>query len=267
MDEAAVPYAHYFKVGRPVKVGIHLAENILHEDHAVIMAMEDNRMKLELCGSGLAEMGGAKTGTNVTVINDSGYSIFRCSASLETETTGRSISLFLSGGIREKQLREHFRFDVYLPLVYSIHEDHSPTSVKDEWRMSKIRNNELPPPILGRHKDGLKVMKWKGLENLPPERVNLSGGGLRFRMPGYTDPGTLMLVDLFLPLLVPRVISVVTNVLRCNEMMLFWTRGDFYSTAMRFYYIDEKDRETIISYIFMEQRRSLQTTIETCSKL
>ena len=266
MDETTVSYAHYFKVGRPVKVGIHLAGNILLEDQAVVIALEDHRMELELWGSGLAEGGGAKAGADVTVITDSGYAIFRCSASLETETNGRIISLLLSGGIREKQLRDHFRFDLHLPLVYSIHEDHSPTSARDEWRMNKIRNHELPPPIMGRHKDGLKVMKWKGRENLPPERVNLSGGGLRFRMPEYTEPGTLMHVDIFLPLSVPRVISVVTKVLRCNEMMLFWTKGDFYSTAMRFHYIDEKDRETIISYIFMEQIRSLQATIETCSK-
>jgi hypothetical protein len=267
MNEGTAPYAHYFKVGRPVKVGIHLAENILLEDHAVITAMDDNRMKLELWGSSLAEKGGGKAGTDVTVITDSGNStIFRCSASLETETTGRTITLLLSGGIREKQLREYFRFDMHLPLVYSIRENQNPISVKTDWQINKTRHQEIPPPIMGRHKDGFKVMKWKGVENLPPERVNLSGGGLRFRMPEFTEPGTLMHVDLFLPLLLPRVITVVTKVMRCNEMMLFWTRGDFYSTAMRFHCIEEKDRETIISHIFMEQRRSLQATIETCSK-
>lgn len=135
------------------------------------------------------------------------------------------------------------------------------------WRLNRTRNQELPPPILGRHKDGFRVMKWKGMENLQPERVNLSGGGLRLRMLDYTEPGTLMHVDLFLPLREPRVISVVTKVLRCDEITLFWTRGDFYSTAMRFHFIEEKDRETIISHIFMEQRRSLRATIETRSKL
>jgi c-di-GMP-binding flagellar brake protein YcgR len=266
MNEETAPYAHYFKVGRPVKVAMHLAGNILLEDHAVITALEDDRMTLELWGSGLVERGGAEAGTDVTVITDSGFAIFRCSASLETETSGKIISLILSGGIREKQLREYFRFDVHLPIVYAVPENQTPALVKDEWQMNIIRNKELPPPIVGRHKDGFRIMRWKGQENLPPERVNLSGGGLRFRVPEFTEPGTLMHVDIFLPLLLPRVISVVTKVLRCNEMMLFWTKGDFYSTAMRFHCIDEKDRETIISHIFMEQRRSLQTTIETCSK-
>ena len=265
MDEVSEPYALYFKVGRPVKVGIHLAGNILHEDHAVITAMADNRMILELCGSGLEEKGGAKPGTDVTVINDYGNALFRCSASLETETTGKSISLSLSGGIREKQLREYFRFDMHLPLIYSIPEEQTPASVIAEWRKNKLRSQELPPPVMGRHKDGFRVVKWNRVENLLPEMVNLSGGGLRFRTPEYTEPGTLMHVDIFLPLLVPRVICVVTKVVRCNEMMLFWTRGNFYSTAMRFHRIDEKDRETILSHIFMEQRRSLHATIENWS--
>jgi hypothetical protein len=258
MDGITVPYEEFFKIGKPVKVGIHLAENILLEDHAAIMSLEGNRLKLELWGAGLAEKGGAKAGADVTIVSDSGYSVYRCSASLETETFGRIVTLVLSGGIREKQLREHFRFDVSLPIVYSIPENQTLISVKSEWQMNKIRHQDLPPPLMERHENGFKVMKWNDLENLMPERVNLSGGGLRFRMPEFMEPGTLMLVDLFLPLIPPRVISVVTEVLRCNEMMLFWTRGNFYSTAMRFHCIEEKDRETIISHIFMEQRRSLQ---------
>jgi hypothetical protein len=77
-------------------------------------------------------------------------------------------------------------------------------------------------------------------------------------MPEYTEPGTLMQVNLFLPLVLPRVICEVAEVLRCSEMMLLWSKGNSYSTAMRFHCIEEKDRETIISHIFMEQRRSLQ---------
>jgi hypothetical protein len=258
MDGITIPYEEFFKVGKPVKVGIHLDENLLLEDHAAIMSLLGNRMKLELWGESLAENGGAKAGADVTIVSDSGSSVFRCSASLETGASGRVITLILSGGIREKQLRDHFRFDVSLPLIYSIPENQTLISVKSEWQMNKIRHQVLPPPLMDSHEDGYKVLKWNDLENLPPERVNLSGGGLRFRMPEYMEPGTLLHVHLFLPLAPPRVISVVTEVLRCNEMMLFWTRGNFFSTAMRFHCIEEKDRETVISYIFMEQRRSLQ---------
>lgn len=263
MDEAAATYAEYFRPGKPVKVGIHLADNVLFEDHAVIRAMDENSMKLELWGPGLEEKAEAKPGADVTVISDAGHSIYRCSASLENWTSGRFINLILTGGIREKQLREYFRFDVLLPLLYSIPENQALTSVKMEWQMNNACYPELPPPAMGWHADGgFRVIEWNGLENLLPERVNLSGGGLRFRMPEFAEPGTFIHVDLFLPLLHPRVISVVAEVLRCNEMMLFWTKGNFCSTAMRFHCIEEKDRETIISHIFMEQRRSLQSMTE-----
>jgi len=216
-------------------------------------------MRLELWGSTIAEKGRVEVGADVTVVADVGYSIYRCSAFLEKEASGMVISLMLSGSIREKQLREYFRFDMNLPICYSIPENQTLTSVKNEWQINKIHYQELAPPLMKRCEGGFKVLKWKNLADLLPDRINLSGGGLRFRMPHCTEPGTLMLLNLFLPLAPPRVISAVTEVLRCDEMMLFWTKGNFYSTAMRFHCIDEKDRETIISQIFMEQRRSLQT--------
>ena len=258
MDGAANAFEKIFRIGQPVKVGIHLAENLMLEEHAVIRGMEGDRMKLELWGSSLVERGGAETGAVVTVVADTGYSIYRCSASLEKETSGRTLSLLVSGAIREKQLREYFRFDLCLPVAYSIPEDQTLSSVITECRMNKIRHRDIPPPVMQQYQDGFKVVRWNDLTDLLPERVNLSGGGLRLRMPEYLEPGTLMQVNLFLPQVQPRVICEVAEVLRCDEMMLLWSKGNSYSTAMRFHCIEEKDRETIISHIFSEQRRSLQ---------
>ena len=258
MDEAEKAFEMYFRIGQPVKVGIHLSENLVLEEHAVIRGMEGNRMKLELWGSSLAERGGAESVAVVTVVADAGYSIYRCSAALEKETSGRTLSLVVSGGIREKQLREYFRFDLCLPVAYSIPENQTLNSVISECLTNKIGHRDIPPPVMQPCRDGFKVVRWNDLTDLLPERINLSGGGLRLRMPEYTEPGTLMQVNLFLPLVPPRVICEVAEVLRCNEMMLLWSKGNSYSTAMRFHRIDEKDRETIISHIFSEQRRSLQ---------
>ena len=75
MEDATEQYTEYFRQGKAVKVGIHMPDNMLLEDHAVIMAVEENRMKLELWGSDLTERGGAATGTGVTIIADAGYSV------------------------------------------------------------------------------------------------------------------------------------------------------------------------------------------------
>lgn len=266
MDGETATYADYFRQGQPVKVCIHLADKRMFEDNAVVMAMEANRMKLEVWGSDLADMGGAKAGADATVITEHGYSVYRCHASLETETSGRIVSLLLTGGVRERQLREYFRFDVFVPLIHSIPENQALTVVKAQWRENIERCLEIPPPVIGWHGDGFRVVKWNGLVNLHPVRVNLSGGGIRFRTPEYAAPGTLMHLTIFLPLLQPRVISVVAEVMRCHEMTLFWTKGNFHSAALRFLFIEERDRDSIISHIFMEQRRSLQAMIETSSR-
>ncbi len=258
MDGGTATYADYFKQGQPVKVGLHLADNLLFEDSAVVMALEDNRMKLELWGPELADRGGAKAGTSATVITEHGYSIYRCSALLATDTSGRIADLLLSGGVRERQLREYFRFDLSLPLDHSVPENQALSAVKSQWQENRARYLEIPPPVIGWHGDGFRVVKWNGRENLLPERVNLSGGGIRFRTAELLAPGTLVHLNLFLPLLQPRVISVVAEVVRCHEMMLFWSRGNSHSTALRFLFIEERDRDTIISHIFMEQRRTLQ---------
>jgi hypothetical protein len=85
--------------------------------------------------------------------------------------------------------------------------------------------------------------------------VNLSGGGLRFKTPVYIKPETLVYINLFLPFIPPRVIHVVAETLRSNEIIL--GRGSSYMTALRFHFINDRDRETIIAFIFAEQRRLL----------
>ena len=66
-----------------------------------------------------------------------------------------------------------------------------------------------------------------------------------------------MLVDLFLPVAPARVISTLAEVVRCNEISLRLEKGTSFSTAVKFLEIDENDRETIISFLFMEQRKGL----------
>jgi c-di-GMP-binding flagellar brake protein YcgR len=95
-----------------------------------------------------------------------------------------------------------------------------------------------------------------------PQNVNLSGGGVRFKTLEYIEPLTMVLVDIFLPLAPSLVISTVAEVVRCNEVQLTWEKGTKYNTAMKFVKIDEKDRETIISFIFGEQRNQLQAMRE-----
>jgi c-di-GMP-binding flagellar brake protein YcgR len=119
-----------------------------------------------------------------------------------------------------------------------------------------------PAPVMISHGGAHKVVKWRGGDDLLPLSVNLSGGGLRIKTPYYMEPGTRVLVDIFLPLAPTRVISAVAEIIRCNEIKLSWEKGASYTTAMKFTNIDEKDRESIIFFVFSEQRNQLKAVKE-----
>lgn len=251
-------YETYFKASRPVKVLIQLAENRIFEGMALVRSVTGERMTLSLAEESSGHADGITAGAAVTVIADSGYSISRCSGKLESVPLGKLLRVTLQGKVSEKQQREYFRFDVRIPILYSVPEDQTLIGVKNRWRELREQLGEATLPEMESGNDGFMVVRWLDSENIPPEHVNLSGGGVRFKMPDYLEPGTLINVQLFLPLVPPRVICAVAEVLRCNELQLFWRSGIFYSTAMRFLCIDEKDRDSIISYVLMEQRRTLR---------
>ena len=99
-------------------------------------------------------------------------------------------------------------------------------------------------------------------EEILSQEMNLSGGGLRMRMPSSVTPGTRLHLDLFLPNAPTRIISPVAEALRCNEVMLRVEKTPVFIVAMKFILIEEKDREAIISHLFSVQRLQLQSESE-----
>jgi hypothetical protein len=251
-------YESFFNLSRPVKILIHHSENSFFEGVAQVRSITDNRITLLLAEESSSHAAGISAGADVTVIADSGYSISRCPGRLESTVIGRLLRVTLTGKVTEKQQREYFRFDVKVPLLFSVPEDQTLIGVKNRWRELREQLQDAPLPEMAACSDGFRVVSWLDRENILPEHVNMSGGGLRFKMTDCLEPGTLINVQLFLPLVPTRVIAVVAEVLRRNELQLLWSRGVFYSTAMRFLCIDEKDRESLISFTLMEQRRTLR---------
>jgi len=163
----------------------------------------------------------------------------------------------LTGPVIEKQTRENFRLDVSIPISYSIPEKQLLADVHEEWDDTRKLLDGCAPPVLVATPDGFKVVKWNGPVEIVPLNVNLSGEGIRFKTPEYVTPESLVVINLFLPLVPPRVIHTVAETLRCSKVVLDREKGEHYITATRFHLISEKDRETIIGFIFAEQRRLL----------
>lgn len=259
MAPAASEYSQYFKEDTQVKVGIKLADGRLLDVSGLVRFIEKDRLTLEMIGDDVSGQMEATEGSAVFITFWTGWSLCRCNAVLSQKIYGRRIFLRLTGQVIEKQTRDYFRLDVSMPISCSLPETQHIAEVHETWLNDLSVLKERPAPVMAPGRDGFKVVRWDGLVEILPQQVNLSGGGIRFRSGEFIKPESLVMLDLFLPLVPSRVVHVVAETLRCNEIVLGREKGQSFITAARFHFISEKDRESIISFIFSEQRRILNS--------
>jgi hypothetical protein len=257
MQQSSAAYSRYFREELRVNVAIHPPDRTAIDVGCIVLFLEGDRLGLELCGDEFAEGLPAESGMDVHLTAWTGWSLCWCNAVLAEKTAGRRFQLRLTGKVAEKQSREYFRLDVSIPFLYSIPEKQLMPEVQAEWSTARELIQRLPSPVIRPCHEGFRLTGWNGRGEILPQRVNLSGGGLRMRTREYVEPRTLVAIDLFLPLVPRQVIHVVAEALRCNEIVLGRQSGVSYNTALRFHFIEETDREAIISFIFSEQRRLL----------
>lgn len=255
-------YSNQFSPDQQVNVILRLKNKKFLESNAVVTAIENNLLSMELIGTGVPADTEMEAGVEVNITFWTGWAHYRCGGTLEITGDSKHLCTRLFGEIVEEQRRDYFRLDLFVPVAYEIPSDQHLPAVEAQWAAARERLLFLPTPQMEPSGDGFKVVNWDGKEELLPRQINLSGGGIRFKVSELLEAGTLLNIDLFLPLDPSRVIRVVAEVLRCNEIKLRWEKGTQYMAAMRFHRINEKERETIISYIFSEQRRLLQLSQE-----
>lgn len=257
MRQTSAAYSRYFREELSVNVGIQPRHSKPIEVGCVVTSIDGDHLGLELCGDDYAEGLPADTGTTVHLTAWTGWSLCRCNAVVAGGLEGRRFQLRLTGQVVEKQSREYFRLDVAIPLIYSISVKQLMPDVHAEWSIARELIQTLPEPVIRSYREGFMVMRWNGRGEIMPQRINLSGGGLRFRTREYVEPRTFVAVNLFLPHAAQQVVHVIVETLRCTEIVLGRQSGTSYNTAARFHLIEEVDREAIISFLFSEQRRLL----------
>jgi hypothetical protein len=261
MSKKAVNYHTYFKVGQQVKLGYSHPDKKGPEVNGEITSFSDNRARVEVIGETLPSALTSR-GKEIYLSGWSGWGFYICSAVIEEAGEGKEIDIRLSGKVEEYQRREYFRWDLNIPVLVSVPEKQKFSDVKELWTTDRNRLQGSAAPVMRRLADGYKVASWKGGEDILPQYVNLSGGGIRLRTGNYIVPETKVRIDIFLPVAPCRVIATVAEVLRCSEISLRIEKNQLFTTAVKFLLIDEKDRETIISYLFAEQRNSLRSDPE-----
>lgn len=265
MAKKKVSYGNYYKVGQQVKVGIQLSGTVGRESNGEITAIDDDRVAVEILGGVPASLSGKKGDSRFSLSGWSGWGFFRCDAIPDGTASAMELKLRLVGDVEERQRREYFRLDVSLPVLFEIPPAQSPVAIRERWNSVRSTLADAQPPKMIPSGQGYRVILPDG-GDIPSQSVNLSGGGLRMRMPEAVAVGHLLQVEIFLPLAPPRVIPVVAEVLRCNEVTLRLEKEPVFITAMKFIHIDDKDREAIIAYLFAEQRNQLQAEADRADR-
>jgi hypothetical protein len=236
-------YVSFFRPGNIVNIGIDLPDKIFAEDVATVISSDTGEILLQLCGSGFPDHLPITAGSRVLITQGEGRSLFRCSAQLKSGKAG-TLRIELPERIVVSERREYMRIDVTLKVNYSIPSSQNMSRIISEWDSMK------------ECKEGCEEESFVAF---PPGecRVNLSGSGLRFKIPDCLSYGTLLHLKIDLQGEGPEHIHAVGSIIRTKELLAEMDRAEYYSTSMSFRMIESNDRSRLIKYILNEQRKTM----------
>jgi len=254
---ASSDFESYFHVNASVLLGINLPSNEFCEASATISAIAGDILHLKMVPDTIPALLPAEAGAHMIVKTSDAWCICRSECELVTPPVEMNIQVRLKGPLNIQQRREYFREDVLLPVLWSIPADQQLAVVRSEWEGGRLQARSDMQPVMVPCRQGFKVIHWRKRLSIKPIRINLSGSGVSIPTEQSLVPGTLVNLHLFLPLNPPRVIMAVGVVIRSFEVHKSNGKS-FQMTALHFEFLEERDRETIISYLFMEQRSLLR---------
>jgi hypothetical protein len=249
-------FSIYLRPQHQVRVGFHLSDDNIIDINAIVISIEESILHLETFGSNTAQIAQVKAGVTVVILSSENWAFCRCQGILDA-AVGRNFTIRLRGKPEIQQRRENFRMDVNIPIIHSEPEDQQLTSVEGIWKARRMMCDFADPPKIVTTQGSFKVIDWNDGPPIEPCRINLSGGGIRVKTFEPYPPGFLLNVTLFIALSQIKIIDAVTSVIRSTEIRLTLDNRPAYTTAMKFEFLTERDRESIITFIFNEQRNAL----------
>lgn len=285
MDE----YARYFPVGKKVEVGIPLPNAEVFKDWAIIHEIDEDLVSLQLSRDILPVEVSIHYGQIFELRGgdeDNGYC---CRAIVVSEGDARKLLLRLIGEIVSDELREFYRIDAFLPIKYFVSHEQKINRLQEQWKERRVRRQQLelekkdqrwtnmvmPESAelpLERHNDlpdtdnteiapddnstgEESIDSW---DTIIPLAANISGGGLRIVTHQGFEIGEYALLEILVPS-PQRVIDVIGRVVFANRNFAAGSDHEYYNTGVQFVYIDERDRDAIVSYIsLIQQKRNRQ---------
>jgi hypothetical protein len=277
-------YASYYSSGMKIGVGIPLPNSEVFRDWAVISEIDEDLVSLQLSRDQLPEGVDLHVGQIVELRGGRDDTAYSCRAIIVNEGQARQILLRLIGEIVTDELREFYRIDAFLPIKYFASLEQNPGVLKKEWQVR--RQKRLDDDMLR------KQQRWdsafvSGSDELSPEQhqeqpdlepdetdslwdtivplaASISGGGMRIIAPQGFDVGDYVPLEIMVP--EPRrIVEAVGRVVFCTRNYGAPGERENFNVALKFVFIDERDRDAIVNHISTVQLKRIRQLREQFS--
>jgi len=266
-------YAGSFAAGMKVGVGIPLPNAEVFNDWAVIREISEDLVSLQLSRDQLPvgvtlhvgqilELRGVTEGNN-----------YSCRAIIVSEGSAKELQLRLIGEVVSDELREFYRVDAFLPIRYYVSLEQHPEVLEQEWILRRkqryIReasrkqkaHSDTGSPESTQDNDLEDVVLDADLEDswdtVVPLAANISGGGMRILTHQGFELGEYVLMEILVPS-PRRIIDAVVRVVFTNRNYAAGYDQDYFNTGLKFVFIDERDRDSIINHISSVQLKRIR---------
>lgn len=272
-------YGSYFWAGMRAGVGIPTSSAEVFRDWAYIEELDEDLVTLQLSRDQLPTNVKLSVGQILELRggkDDNGYS---CRAIIVSEGYAKELLLRLIGEVVSDELREFYRIDAFLPVKYYLSSEQQPDILERQWharRQDRLENDRIRKQ---KHWDSKRVGKAGKLphekhephdesehddlwDTIIPLAANISGGGMRL----ITHQGFEEKEYILLEILVPtprRIVDVVARVVFANPLKNGGEHNGYFNTALQFVFIEEADRDAIVSHISEVQLKRIRQLRET----
>ncbi len=291
-------YLEHFPVGLKITIGIPVPSGETFHDWAIIHTIDEDLVSLQLSRDTLPAGVKLRVGTIVDIRAGNEETGYSCRAIIVSEGYRREVLLRLIGEIVTSELREFYRIDAFLPIKYFISSEQSEVKLKTAWKEKREarltaekerkqlekkpweRLREAPSheefPAEELSDEGLWDDTGEGLDqtdepeddtrdhswdDVVPLAANISGGGLRMLLHHKFKEDALVPVEIYLPSEPePQILDAVCIVAFANENYAASKQLNRtnYNTGLKFKFIDERDRDAIVSYISNVQLKRIR---------
>lgn len=262
-------YSSFFSAGMKIGVGIPMPDSEVFHDWAVIHEVDEDLVTLQLSRDQLPVGVSLHVGQIVDLRGGKDDNHYSCRAIIVIEGRARTFLVRLIGEIVTDELREFYRIDAFLPIKYYISQEQNPTVLNKEWQTRRERrlademlrkqqlwdvtfiaeSADLPPerrqePPADAHED--VDASW---DTIIPLAASISGGGIRIMAHQHFQAGEYVPLEIMVPSSPRRIIESIGRVVFVTPNPSVAGDRESYNVALKFVFIDERDRDAIVNFI------------------